>query len=259
MLLLRYLKLGGRMSKPHVLDQKELIEKRNWDVLIILDACRYDIFNMLYGSKFNVIPVKSRGSCTVEWFYYTFTKKYKDVVYISGNPYISSYVTRVGKIRFRASDIFARVINVWNVGWTKINEVYTVNPSTIYHTSIVSSKFHKDKKFIIHFLQPHAPYPMCDKLRKYFTSYVFSPDFNLWKALEKGEIKPDIVKECYIKNLEWVMNFVFRLLQFFEGRRIVITGDHGECFGEKGYVDHPCGVDILELRIVPWVYLYPTT
>lgn len=70
------------------LKEQEITEGK-WDILIILDACRYDFFRKVYG---NYLPGhlkkrKSRGSGTTEWLAKTFKEVY-DITYISANPYV---------------------------------------------------------------------------------------------------------------------------------------------------------------------------
>ena len=43
-----------------------------------------------------------------------------------------------------------------------------------------------------------------------------------------------------------------RLLPYLEGK-IVISSDHGNCFGEHGVYGHPSGLRYKELVIVPYL------
>jgi len=51
---------------------------------------------------------------------------------------------------------FFRVIDVWDFGWD--NELGTVSPWTLTQASLNYIKRYRRKRFIIHYLQPHAPY-----------------------------------------------------------------------------------------------------
>jgi len=81
------------------------------------------------------------------------SKKYHNVIYISGNPYINSK-TEVGG--FNAQKHFCKVIDVWNFGWSK--ERGTVLPRKINETTLRFFQKFPEKRFIVHYLQPHAPY-----------------------------------------------------------------------------------------------------
>ncbi|WP_199234182.1 hypothetical protein [Halorubrum sp. GN11_10-6_MGM] len=67
---------------------------RNWDALIILDACRVDAIKQVedeYEFIESVGTIQSVGSTSFEWMPKTFNEQYLDEVqntaYISGNPY----------------------------------------------------------------------------------------------------------------------------------------------------------------------------
>ena len=67
-------------------------EISKFDIILLLDGCRYDTF-----LKINFLPGKlekriSLGSCTPEWARKSFPKKpLKNLVYLSANPFVSSY------------------------------------------------------------------------------------------------------------------------------------------------------------------------
>ena len=250
--------------------QKTLIYNTYWDVLVILDACRHDWFERITldwlkhfekEKGYRVVHyevVKSAGSNTQEWFIHTFDRPMPDVVYVSANPYIRSgeVLAFDGKTRYNPSRIFKRVINVWRFEWRLIRGVYTVPPAAVLTVVDVVDILYRDSKLIVHFLQPHAPYPFVPELCRYFRNDMNAPDWDMWSALQKGEIPRDLVIKGYVTNLRWVTSFLIIMISKFRKHgtrnRIVITADHGELFGEYGLVDHPAGVDVPELRHVPW-------
>jgi len=131
------------------------IMDEEWDYLIILDACRYDYFESLREKYFDGELEKriSLGSNTFEWCVETFKGYYPDVIYVSGNPYINSKVEIRG---FNASRHFYKVFDVWDFGWDY--ELGTVPPENINKTTLNLIRKYPQKRFIIHYLQPHAPY-----------------------------------------------------------------------------------------------------
>jgi len=131
------------------------VMEEEWDYLIILDACRYDYFLMTYNDYFNGDLFKgiSVSTGTLGWCLKSFKDYYHDVIYISGNPYINSKI----KIRgFYAKNHFYEVVDVWDFGWNKT--LGTVPPEKINETTINFIKKFPNKRFIIHYLQPHEPY-----------------------------------------------------------------------------------------------------
>lgn len=136
------------MTKTNIIQER-------WDYLIILDACRYDFFKKAYRQylKGDLSKKISMGSCTDQWRNNTFTGYYDDIVYISANPRISSDIAVTD---FKASDHFHKVHDVWKAGWDQ--ERGTVLPETLTNRTFEIIGDTKDKRVIIHYLQPHAPY-----------------------------------------------------------------------------------------------------
>src|SRR5699024_6525154 len=90
------------------------IYEPDWDVLIILDACRADLVEEVadkYAFITDVGRFRSRGSKTTDWMSRNFTDDYADemarTAYITGNP----FSRRVDGERFAILD------EVWRYGW----------------------------------------------------------------------------------------------------------------------------------------------
>lgn len=126
----------------------------DWDFLIILDACRYDYFKEIYrdylpAGKFE--KVLSPASHTDEWVKKVFSDIYDDIVYISANPFINSK----GIKGFNPKKFF-KVIDVWYDGWDE--NCNTVPPDKVNEATLNAVRKYINKRFIIHYMQPHAPY-----------------------------------------------------------------------------------------------------
>jgi len=89
----------------------------------------------------------------LEWLKNSFTNYYPDIIYISGNPYINSSVAING---FDAKNHFYKVVDVWRSGWSE--KLGTVHPREINKATLRYYLKYPEKRFIIHYLQPHAPY-----------------------------------------------------------------------------------------------------
>lgn len=133
------------------------IINEHWDYLIILDACRYDYFDRMHRDYFEgrLMKKKSTGSCTNEWRDKSFPDYYDDIVYISANPQISTNLPVYG---YLAGDHFHKVHEVWKTGWD--SQSGTVLPETLTNAAIDIIRKTPGKRFIIHYIQPHAPYLM---------------------------------------------------------------------------------------------------
>jgi len=127
----------------------------DWDILVVLDACRYDYFKEIYQKFFqgNLRKMYSPGSCTIEWCKGTFTSHYKDTIYVSSNPYINSVITLAG---FNAKEHFEKIIDVWLFGWDLL--LGTVPPQNVNKHLMNLLDRERGKRIIVHYLQPHAPY-----------------------------------------------------------------------------------------------------
>ena len=131
------------------------VMEEDWDLLIVLDACRYDYFSEMYRDFFigKLEKRVSPGCSTVEWLKRSFTSFYEDIIYISGNPYVNSKVKIAG---FDAKKHFYKVIDVWDFGWDW--GIGTVPPAEINRATLRYYLKYPGKRFIIHYMQPHAPY-----------------------------------------------------------------------------------------------------
>lgn len=199
-----------------------------------------------------MLKVESAGSCTMEWFINTFDERILNSIYISGNPYIGNYRNVFSGVEYDPRLIFDRVRDAYMDAWGKVNDVYVMRPDVITKIAIINMRLKPRRRTIIHYMQPHAPYPFASDLRKYFVDDMNKPDMRLWDALERGEVKPERAREAYRETLIWILGIVLDIPRLVRRRKIVITSDHGECFGEHGLYNHPCGKRVKELIEVPW-------
>lgn len=67
------------------------IFERDWDNLIILDACRFDIFARVNEIEGSLEAVRSRGSSTSEFIRENFAgRQFYDTVFVSSNTMVGS-------------------------------------------------------------------------------------------------------------------------------------------------------------------------
>jgi hypothetical protein len=169
----------------------------DWDILIVLDACRFDYFSELYKEFFkgDLLKKKSLGSHTTEWFKNNFKGYYPNVVYISGNPFIN---TSSKNKEFNAINHFKHIINVWSFGWD--DDLGTVPPQNITKAVKKTLKEYQGKKMIIHYLQPHEPY---------IGNFVFH-----------GYRKPDPSNKAFFNGIDKIelnpnKEILFKMISFF--------------------------------------------
>jgi len=215
------------------------VVEEKWDNLIILDACRHDVLKEVMGEE---VGYKiSRGSSTLEWVRENFTdSKYDDIVYVTANPWVHKV----------ANNLFHKLIPVWKYGWD--DNYGTVLPSTMTEYAIDAAKNYPDKRLIVHYMQPHAPYIVEHNLSKKRAEY----EWEFMRQLARGKLDPKEVRDIYKRSLEATLPHVFKLVEELKGKT-VISADHGELFGKKilffNFAAHPWGLRVPELIQVPWV------
>lgn len=236
------------------------VTDEDWDNLIVLDACRADLFEDVLGEEpFDEYRrVTSKASATSEWTKKNFAgRELGDIVYVSGNPYTSKF----------AANSFRELIEVWR---TEFNtELGTVLPEPLIKAAVRAVDRYPRKRLITHFMQPHHPFITRPDVRFDGWSAVdedgdivvnHNTQMTPWTALEKGLIDRDTVWSAYRENLETVIEDVLAFAKKLPGRT-VITSDHGNAFGERlrpipiRVYGHPANANTKSLKTVPWAVL----
>lgn len=246
-----YLRLNRRAYNEDGVD----VFAADWDNMILLDACRYDLFvttaTDLPGS---LSARQSRGSHTTEFLRGNFTGDQRDTVYVTATPQYHRSKQR------DAIDVeFHEVVNVWSEGgWD--DEHGTVLPETMTEYVRRAAERFPDKRILAHYLQPH--YPFVDPDAAFDATRVDreSGEPDVWERLFAGDIRadPGEVWDAYRRNLERVLPSVRSLLDELGGRTVV-TSDHGNVFGERvgpfraREWGHPPGIHTPNLVTVPWL------
>lgn len=228
------------------------IVEESWDNMILLDACRFDMFEDLVADELpgTLEQRTSRGSATVEYLYGNFHgRSLDDTVYATANPQLH-YNSDNLKAEFHAIE------NIWlSEGWD--HDSGTVLPETVTRVAKETAERYPDKRLIVHYLQPHFP----------FLTRELGPGegkFNeenrhIWINMITGriDVRPDEVVEAYYENLELLVPHLEELLDSLVGRT-VITSDHGNALGERARPipvklwGHPRRIYVPELVEVPW-------
>ena len=147
------------------MDDQRFLESE-WDYCLVLDACRYDVFEDVYDEYLDGDLEKrwSVGSSTPEWAYRTLTGEH-DFAYFSGNPFINSLGIPLNELKWGAScdyewtatDHLGTVVDVWQEGWD--DSLGTVPPDSLtesFHDHAEAVERHE--RTVLHYMQPHAPF-----------------------------------------------------------------------------------------------------
>lgn len=216
-------------------EEAEGIYEKEWDNLIILDACRYDSYVEKVGEVDSRITL---GSNSRDFMEKNFSNRdCSDTVYVSGNAHTQPEVFReiTGKWPSEVfHEIFQTHINDWKDG---------EGPDTYaaVRDAKTARKLFPEKKLIVHLMKPHMPFIAREEDKEV-----------TWDKVRKGEVSPERAIGAYERNLDWVLDGPLpELLEFFDGRT-VITADHGHLLGENNRWGHPGGRNEVPLRKVPW-------
>lgn len=226
-----------------------------WDNLIILDACRYDTFRALLhrGPECGILESRvSLGTTTTEFLEMNFGNEiYKNIVYITANPNINHHWKHK----------FHDIVPLWRDYWDEEN--HTVLPDIVAGFGLQARSKYPDKRIIIHFLQPHAPFLGVNTNEARLLSLgklipVYAPRM-ISSETEYRSFTEEEVKTFYERNLRLVIPIAMELARNLGGKT-VITSDHGEALGERMLPGFPLRlfghfrqVRIPSLALVPWM------
>lgn len=235
------------------------IYKDDWDMLIILDACRVDSLREVASEYSFINTVDKRmsvGSHSREWVAKTFTEKYQDEVnkttYVSSNLNAKKVLEESKNPESRRGDEipfsfpsysflhvndFDHLDPVWE--YTEHGPGGGFPPDVVTDRAIQLSRERSRDRLIVHYMQPHSPYIATDKPIK--------------ELNQAGEIDKKTLWDAYLDNLRYVLEEVETLLNNVDAEKTVITADHGEALWENGVYGHNLTNPMPEVKYVPWV------
>ena len=226
------------------------VMNEDWDTLVVLDGCRYDLFEETDTISGSLSSVISPASCTRLWLNENFPGTYPDTVLVTANPQTQMHDV---ESKFHHCDCLYE--SCWN------NDLRTVPPATAVDRILEIAEEYPQKRLLIHLVQPHFPFigvtgqqiqqrGFTDEGRQgQKTDGGDTP--HVWEQLKRGAVDKDTVWAAYRENLELVLSEVSRLVEKVEGKT-VLTSDHGNAVGEWRTYGHPCGRYHPSLVTVPW-------
>jgi hypothetical protein len=240
------------------------VTKANWDNLVVLDACRADLFEEVVDTdQFDEYRrVRSKASNTSPWTYRTFNESYTgetygDIVYVSANPVTSH----------EAPNAFYRLVEACDGAFDE--ETHAIPSEPVAEQALMAHEANPNKRLIVHFVQPHLPFVKTPELifRTHWRPEIDfkndedapekEPPRSVWEALEMGVVDREAVWDGYKQNLAYGFENAMDLVEELPGRT-VITSDHGNLLGERGLLTpisiyaHPQDLRSPEHVKVPW-------
>lgn len=212
----------------------------DWDNLLILDACRYDVFAEQASLPGVLETRESRGSTTEEFVRANFTDRtLSDVVYLDSNGYFA-----------RLRDEISAAVHSYRYVENDRFGGRTVHPDDVTTAAREAAAEYPNKRLIVHYMQPHQPFlgP---------TGREISYKDGFMATMEDTDTSRATVRQAYRENLDIALESVSNLLPDLEGKTVV-TADHGEVLGDRlaplpiRYYGHPNGIYCSQLVKVPW-------
>jgi len=235
-------------SGTHVMEE-------DWDNLLILDGCRFDMFEEQWEGPGRLESRRSRASESRGFIEENFIgRDLTDTIYVTANPHAAEI----------PEGTFFLLYNVLNDRWDA--ELETVPPEALAAELRRLHEKYPNKRLIGHFMQPH--FPFIGDLGRQFEQAGISESKesgsggNIWRKLQYGldDISTDEVWAAYRENLDLVVEVVYELLDSLSGRTVV-TADHGNLVGDRqrpvpvrGF-GHPYRVYVSELVTIPWLVI----
>jgi len=237
-----------------------------WDLLVILDACRVDVLESVAEEYDFIETVESRwsiGSHSHEWLTKTFSCDHAceigDTAYVSGNGHTQETFVDLEyppdeTVPFCWPDWnpvdvedFGRLDMLWE---TAHRERLGVPPRAITDRTVEVARNGDYDRIIAHYMQPHIPY-IADALAEDRPPTELESEG--WKLLESGNADRQAVWRAYEATLRLVLDELELLLENVDADRVVVTADHGNAFGEYTVYGHPEGFLLPCIKRVPWV------
>jgi len=264
----------------------------DWDILIILDACRVDALEYVqneYEFLDNITSVTSLGSHSAEFMLQTFSQKNKDIInqvgLISANPFskvIFEYnlnasessvdtslrtaerLKKFGSWDTVSKDDFAFIDYAWE--YMGLGNNNSLIKSSEFSASDVP-EYITPPETVTNLAINKSLTTDCNRLILHYwqphTPYLHSAIVES-RGLREIEKRPrmcikeqkanfDAVYELCLDELRWALDSISTLLNSIDADKVVITADHGEAFGEFGTYGHPIFSWVPQVKKVPRV------
>jgi len=256
-----------------------MIEKQNamdreWDILILLDGCRYDYFKEYNTIKGNLKKVVSPSTGTKDWFERIINSKCDDIIYLTPIVKFDTWYPNHGLFK---------EVKLW--GDKKSFKYSALNPLDISRIAGEYIKKYPNKRIIVHFLVPHPPFLTMapehkekikkeslktdenikkSKLKRKFLFIIWMlkqrfPTIIFWHLerllglhggmlvlYKTGGFK--LIRELYRNNLILALSAINKI---YTRGKMIITADHGQRLGEYGMFGHG-GWRSKSVIEVPW-------
>jgi hypothetical protein len=226
--------------------------EHDWDVLVVLDTLRPEALRAV-ADDYDYLPdeigtTKSVGEMSRTWLHNNFVDTYPDEK------------ARTAHVTWNAFSDFELEADNWHVldeVWREVwdDDLGCLPPEAMTAHAREAYQDVDADRYLVHIMQPHAPYRSIRGTERLTHEEVGKADAGretIWDWLRRGKISRDEAWDAYLDNLRWALDALPQFLEAIdEDDRVLLTADHGECFGEYGLYGHPEGTLVPELVEVP--------
>ncbi|MDZ7730952.1 MAG: hypothetical protein U5K37_08635 [Natrialbaceae archaeon] len=199
--------------------QTTSIWDKDWDLLVILDACRPEWVKTVeddYEYIDNVDTIHSVGSHSKEWILNTFDDRYssemKETIYITGNHY-GDLINESKLAAFESAQDYGE--------WAYDS---ASPPANVVTDLAVNASRNSDwERCIVHYMQPHKPFISKTSSRDDISVQDWSIAYKPYRMVFDGRISKDELIEGFISNLQYVLDEVTILLENIEAPTAILT------------------------------------
>ncbi len=244
---------------------EETVFEREWDVLVLLDACRVDLMADV-AREYDWLPspeaveagaIDSVAGSSKEWMRRTFGTVDPEVLaetaYVTGNPFSA--------VILGDDHPLGLLDEVWRYAWD--TDLGSIRPEPITDRTIRAHREGEYDCVIAHYMQPHMPFlEHLDVHAHHRRNRWDEPDtfvdpemrgLDVWHRVRRGELDRDVAWEAYADNLRIGLDAVATLRRNVDGT-LAVSSDHGNALGELGIWGHP-DRPVSSVRRVPWIEL----
>jgi hypothetical protein len=247
-----------KLSSPRKATQLNKLSEIDWDILVVLDACRADVLEQVVD--WPTTTAVSPAGCTAEWLgKVAASGVFEGAHVVSGNPQYERVDVNLG---------CKTVEPYWEEEWDKSLQTVLPEPVLDRATEVFDTG---DSPVVAHLEQPHWPY-----IAKLGGSWELAyPETGPWTpdgtseevvsfqvAMQRGYIDRKQAYSAYRASVASVWSTLVRYIQrwYTASGTVVVTADHGETFGrlrDLKLYEHPCFCHVSPLATVPFVEFRP--
>lgn len=243
----------GYPSHEPLPDQHDLIKERGWDVLVVFDAARWDVFSAVVEESVKKVRTPAESS-TADWVTKIWTRDddlWDDVTYISANAMVE-YTQREDEMVDYDCDVSGSVGT-----YVKAHDfiydglVGAVRPDELTE-HIIDTPY--EPPIVVHYMQPHTPFIGALSVHLIHSEPIkeWLPESDtasgIYQLADSEMIDNSVLRRAYIENMKIGWNYGKELQEYYDS--VVYTADHGEVIGPNNW-DHGAATDP-RARVVPW-------